>query len=189
MSRRRHRSLSSADRELWDLVRKTARPLVDAPSEEEAPPIEAVAPPKPPKAPPPVVPPVAAKPPAPRAAPLPARLDQKTRSRLSRGMAEIDALIDLHGMTQAVAHRRLLRFLEDAQANGHRLVLVITGKGSTTDSGAFERGVLRRSVPDWLQSREFRSLVVGYDEAGRRHGGGGALYVRVRRKREPAAIL
>ncbi|MBN9009710.1 MAG: Smr/MutS family protein, partial [Rhizobiales bacterium] len=44
-------------------------------------------------------------------------------------------------------------------------------------------GILRRSVPAWLDSAEFRALVAGYDEAGPRHGGGGALYVRIRRRR------
>ena len=57
-------------------------------------------------------------------------LDHRTRTRLSRGTVAIDARIDLHGMTQEAAHRRLHRFLEAARADGARMVLVITGKGS-----------------------------------------------------------
>ena len=45
--------------------------------------------------------------------------------------SSIDARIDLHGMTQAAAHGRLIDFLRGAQASGARLVLVITGKGKT----------------------------------------------------------
>jgi DNA-nicking Smr family endonuclease len=62
------------------------------------------------------------------------------------------------------------------------LVLVITGKGTVAPRG-MERGVLKREVPLWLGSAEFRPLVIGFEEAASRHGGSGALYVRVRRKR------
>jgi DNA-nicking Smr family endonuclease len=80
-----------------------------------------------------------------------------------------------------------LRFLEASQARGARLVLVITGKGGrqSADSrfDAPSRGVLRSVVPVWLGSAAFRHLVAGFDEAGRRHGGQGAIYVRIRRQR------
>jgi DNA-nicking Smr family endonuclease len=102
------------------------------------------------------------------------------RQRLSRGSAGVDARLDLHGLTQAAAKLRLENFLRNAQARGHSLVLVITGKGAGDDP---ERGVLRRQAPHWLALPEFRSLVVGFEEAGRGHGGAGALYVRVRRAR------
>lgn len=95
-------------------------------------------------------------------------------------MREIDARIDLHGMTQARAHRALLSFLQRAQGDGCRYVLVITGKGKMLTDGT-ERGVLRRMVPEWLALAEFRVLVTGYEEAALGHGGAGALYVRVRR--------
>jgi DNA-nicking Smr family endonuclease len=61
-------------------------------------------------------------------------------------------------------------------------VLVITGKGKAGGAET-ERGVLRRQVPQWLSLPEFRSLVVGFEEAHIGHGGEGALYVRVRRSR------
>lgn len=111
----------------------------------------------------------------------PAPLTRRERSQLSRGRKDIDARIDLHGMTQTRAYRALLRFLQDASGDGLTFVLVITGKGRArgTDS---ERGVLRRQVPQWLALPEFRSLVVGFDEAHFGHGGEGALYVRLRRR-------
>ncbi len=112
-------------------------------------------------------------------------IDRRTRTQLARGARAIDARIDLHGFTQSAAHQRLRHFLEEAQAQGGKLVLVITGKGKPLDevgSGA-ERGVLRRAVPGWLSGSEFRHLVAGFDEAGPRHGGGGALYVRIKRQR------
>jgi DNA-nicking Smr family endonuclease len=97
----------------------------------------------------------------------------------------VDSVIDLHGMRQEAAHLALLHFLHRAQGSGHTLVLVITGKGgAAAGAGIFEeRGVLRRMVPHWLRLPDVRSLVVGFEEASPQHGGSGALYVRLRRKR------
>jgi DNA-nicking Smr family endonuclease len=88
-------------------------------------------------------------------------------------------------MRQEEAHVALLGFLHRAQNAGHSIVLVITGKGSAAspDSPFGERGVLRRAVPHWLRLADLRSLVVGFEEASPHHGGSGALYVRLRRKR------
>ncbi len=65
-------------------------------------------------------------------------------------------------------------------------MLVITGKGAPGGErgpdGA-ERGVLRRMVPHWLAAADMRAVVVGFEEASRGHGGAGALYVRIRRRR------
>ena len=79
-----------------------------------------------------------------------------------------------------------MRFLKEAQADGVRLALVITGKGRLVldeDGRADERGVLRRAVPQWLSGAEMRPYVVGFGEAAPPHGGSGALYVRIRRPR------
>ena len=111
-----------------------------------------------------------------------APLGRRERSQLSRGRKEIDARLDLHGMTQTRAHRALLSFLQRASSDGLTFVLVITGKGRAAGPES-ERGVLRRQVPEWLSLPEFRTLVVGFEEAHIGHGGEGALYVRVRRAR------
>src|SRR5205807_7223823 len=108
-----------------------------------------------------------------------APLGRRERAQLSRGRKEIDARLDLHGMTQTRAHRALAGFLQRAHHDGLTFVLVITGKGR---SGG-ESGVLRRQVPEWLSLPEFRAFVVGFEEAGVGHGGEGALYVRIRRAR------
>jgi DNA-nicking Smr family endonuclease len=100
------------------------------------------------------------------------------RDKIAKGRVSIGGRVDLHGMTQSEAHNLLLAFLRTAHDRGLRYVLVITGKGSSSGGD----GVLKRSVPDWLATGPFRLLVSGYDEAARHHGGGGALYVRMRRK-------
>jgi DNA-nicking Smr family endonuclease len=87
-------------------------------------------------------------------------------------------------MTQTQAHAALLRFLTKAQAQGAKLALVVTGKGSGASGlGASERGVLRRQVPLWLSLPEFRRFVVSFEQAHGSHGGEGALYLRLRRGR------
>ena len=179
---RRRRSLSEEERQLWESVAKQVRPLRKSPrlvrphaAESE---VTIGAQPTPPLRPPSPV--KIAPPPRPQAPPL-APIGRRERARISRGKQEIDARIDLHGMTQTRAHRALFGFLQRAHHEGLTLVLVITGKGKI--GGEAERGVLRRQVPQWLSLPEFRALVVGFEEAHIGHGGEGALYVRVRRAR------
>lgn len=182
---RRKRGLSEEDRALWDSVVRQIKPLRKKPRltaiEPEAP-DAAEAPPKPrkPKSAPAARAP--APPPQPPAPPKLATLGRRERSQIARGRKEIDARIDLHGMTQARAHRALHDFLHRAHRDGLAVVLVITGKGKATGPES-ERGILRRQVPLWLALPEFRNLVVGFDAAHIGHGGEGALYVRVRRAR------
>ena len=65
------------------------------------------------------------------------------------------------------------------------IALVVTGKGALAPAlFGDERGVLRRMVPHWLRLPDLRALVLGFEEAEQRHGGSGALYVRLRRLRE-----
>ena len=108
-------------------------------------------------------------------------LERRLKQRLSRGRADVDAVMDLHGMRQAEAHSVLRQFLHSAQAKGAKIVLVITGKGRSPGAPDAESGVLRRSVPQWLRAPELRGIVVGFEEASHTHGGAGALYIRIRR--------
>jgi DNA-nicking Smr family endonuclease len=181
---RRKRALSEEERALWEGVAKEIRPLRKKPragkTEAASAEVETTAAAK------------AAVPPNPRPSdkilratkpitPPLAPLGRRERAQLSRGRKEIDARLDLHGMTQTRAHRALFGFLQRAHSDGLTFVLVITGKGR---AGADpERGVLRRQVPQWLSLPEFRPLVVGFEEAHVGHGGEGALYVRIRRSK------
>ena len=127
-----------------------------------------------------------AKPSTPPLAPIERRLKRE----LARGRAPIDAALDLHGLTQAEAHQALRGFLRHSQTRGARLVIIVTGKGGAIDelSGwPNERGVLKRLTPQWLREPDLRSVVLGFEEAGRAHGGSGALYVRLRRLNMPSA--
>ena len=130
--------------------------------------------------------------PAKESAPPLAPIERRLKRELARGRGAIDAALDLHGLTQAEAHQALRGFLRHSQARGARLVIVVTGKGGPPDepgSGPHERGVLKRLAPHWLRELDLRSVVLGFEEAGRAHGGSGALYVRLRRPRAPGARL
>jgi len=182
---RRKRALSEEEQILWESVAKQIKPLRRRPRAPKAPAEEPPVAAKSaslPKSPTAVRSAKAARPDKPPPAPPLAPLSRRERSQLSRGRKEIDARLDLHGMTQTRAHRALLSFLQRANSEGHRFVLVITGKGRAVGPES-ERGVLRRQVPEWLGLPEFRALVVGFEEAHIGHGGEGALYVRVRRSR------
>jgi DNA-nicking Smr family endonuclease len=180
---RRKRALSEEERALWESVTKQTKPLRKkhraaephaAAKPESHIAAKAIVPPK-------LLSPATAPVPAKSVAPPLAPLGRRERTQLSRGRKEIEARLDLHGMTQARAHRALSGFLHRAHGDGLTFVLVITGKGKIgADS---ERGVLRRQVPQWLSQPEFRAFVVGFEEAHIGHGGTGALYVRIRRSR------
>jgi DNA-nicking Smr family endonuclease len=182
---RRRRALSEEERVLWETVAKHVKPLRKKPRamKASAAPVEEV--PAAAKAAGSSKHPSAARPartPRPDKPPPLAPLGRRERTQLSRGRKEIDARLDLHGMTQTRAHRALLSFLQRASSHGLTFVLVITGKGRAVGPES-ERGVLRRQVPEWLSLPEFRALVVGFEQAHIGHGGEGALYVRVRRAR------
>ena len=115
--------------------------------------------------------------------------DKRKARKLGAGQIAIDARIDLHGMRQSEAHTALRRFLFSAYSQGHRWVLVITGKGARQNRNRgedawnivlVEPGVLKRNVPGWLGEPELRAIVVSFKTAAARHGGEGALYVHLR---------
>lgn len=130
----------------------------------------------------------AAKPRAQPAAPAPRRpsaapplmpgvtpgVDRRTAERLRRGQLPIEARLDLHGQTRADAHRALASFLAASWDSGRRVVLVITGKG---------QGILKDAVPRWMNEGANRTRILAIATAQPKHGGDGALYVLLRRRR------
>jgi DNA-nicking Smr family endonuclease len=111
-----------------------------------------------------------------------------TEERLKKGLLEPQARIDLHGMTQDAAHRTLFAFLATAHQRGHRLVLVVTGKGNPRKDESASwmmspHGVLKQMVPRWLNEPGLAALIASTKSAHVRHGGDGALYVYLRKNR------
>jgi len=108
-----------------------------------------------------------------------AGIDRANSERLKRGLHSIEARLDLHGMTQAEAHRELAAFLGASRDAGRRCILVITGRGL----GPNGPGVLKSLLPRWLEEPELRRHVLATAPAQPRHGGPGATYLLLRRHR------
>ncbi len=191
----RNRELTRHEIDLWLFatrdVRKFRAPLPEA---EAVAPSEPV-PPKPLSSPKIAKSVVTAPEPKPvvRHAPPLAPIEPKLKRRLARGRSSVDAVLDLHGMTQERAHHAVHGFLESAYFSGARIVLIVTGKGSLQDRDGHDHfrrtGVLRQIVPHWLREASVRKIVMGFEEAAPSQGGYGALYVRIRRSdKHPAGL-
>ncbi|MDG2299420.1 MAG: Smr/MutS family protein [Planktomarina sp.] len=115
------------------------------------------------------------------------KMDAKAFTKLTRGKMRPEAILDLHGMTMVEAKSELESFILGSAALQRRLVLIITGKGKLkVNTGPIpeRHGVLRRNVPLWLRRTPFSSVVLEVSTAHHRHGGSGALYVYLKRKRQ-----
>lgn len=182
--RSRRRTLSPDEVRIWRAVASSVTPLpgrqAPEPEEPEAAPAAApepaatvtiALPPLRPAAPPPRVLPDLAHGATPG-------LDKRSAERMKKGEMEIDGRLDLHGMTQDTAHAALTAFVGRAYDAGRRCLLVITGKGNRAGTG-----VLRSNVPRWLNQSPCRERILGFSHARPQHGGEGALYVLVKRRR------
>ena len=110
-------------------------------------------------------------------------MDRRNYQRLLRGKLEIDATLDLHGLTADQARNQVYIFINNSCRAGKRLLLIITGKGNKKTIDEFGRprsGILRSGVPEWLKSSD---MVLQVTQAHGKHGGSGAYYVYLRRKR------
>ena len=185
--RRNDDRLTPAERQLWRRVAATVRPMHEAlppppPETADAPP--AVAPSPAPPTPAVSTAAVARMRPPPRAMPPhpeDATLDGGWDRRMRGGRIEPDRVIDLHGHGVEEAHWLVEHCLRDAAADGARVVLIVTGKGSRGPED--RRGVIRASLADWLQLSRLRPLIAAMRPAHPRHGGAGAFYVVLRRPR------
>ncbi len=186
------RGLSPEESALWDKVAATVKPLEERPATQSKP-IKPAPPASAPAAQPkrlrgripqPLSPKTAASPPS--ATPLVAPgLDSHWERRLARTGTDPDFTLDLHGHTLDQAYRRLDAGLTQAKAMNARLVLVITGKPRPVDAAdrAHKRGAIRAKLLDWLAAGSHASDIAAIRKAHRRHGGEGALYLVLRRRR------
>lgn len=172
------RRLSPDEQALWDRVIATVRPLSGT-------------------APPPSPPPAAEAAPVPAARSVPTRaapaakpkpapgktLDGSWDRRLSRGLVQPDASLDLHGHNLSTAYALLDQRLDDAIAGGARLLLLVTGKPPAPGGHGPRRGAIRAAVGDWLAASRHAGSIAAVRGAHPRHGGSGALYIVLRRRR------
>jgi DNA-nicking Smr family endonuclease len=177
----RVRSLSPDEADLWARVAATIRPLSREPIDQQIleEPDESRS----------VQPAVTARQAAPRRAqPAPPKpklgtsLDGSWDRRLKDGAVEPDRVLDLHGLNLDGAWRAIDRGLERAISAGDRVLLLITGHHRPGDPPV-ERGRIRAAVHDWLSASRHAPRIAAVRGAHRRHGGGGSLYIVLRRSR------
>ena len=106
-----------------------------------------------------------------------AGMDGASSKRLRAGKFDVEATLDLHGMTQQSAFLSLQHFIQTSVMKQFRTILVITGKGTGG------RGVLRNQFPKWLKTETCAQYVLAFGQAQSKDGGSGAFYIRLRRNR------
>lgn len=173
------RKLSPDEAELWAKVTATIRPLSREPVGFTAAPQLAApklvkhkqktAGPKP-----------ASPPPTKSQAIQHATLDGSWDRRLGSGRVAPDRTIDLHGHSLDRAWQAIDHGLERAIAAGDRVLLLITGHQRQGEP-PLERGRIRAAVNDWLAASRHSSRIAAVRGAHRRHGGGGSLYIILRK--------
>lgn len=104
------------------------------------------------------------------------RIEPNRKRRIVKEHDPIGARLDMHGLDQDQARATLEGFIRRAYEDGHRAVLVITGKGKVG------HGVLKQRTPEWLAAPAVREMIAGVSTADQRHGGDGALYVALKRR-------
>jgi DNA-nicking Smr family endonuclease len=175
------RSLAPDEKALWEKVIATVRPLERRLPEPE--PLAAFEAAPPPALRPKLRPaPAKAAPPKPKTEPS-NTLDGTWDRRLSRGLLQPDLTVDLHGHDLGGAYALLDSRLEQAIAMGARLLLLITGKPPTSKDRPVRRGAIRAAVGDWLAASRHASDIAAVRAAHPRHGGAGAIYIILRRRK------
>lgn len=174
------RSLSPDEAALWARVASTIRPLSREKQDVQLPTPAAN-----------VAKPITRSPSRPAFVPGPVArpsvgttLDGSWDRKLGGGGAEPDRVVDLHGMTLDGAWRAIDHALDRAIARGERVVLLITGHERPGEP-PIRRGAIRAAVHDWLDASRHASEIAAVRGAHRRHGGGGSLYIVLRRKHRP----
>jgi DNA-nicking Smr family endonuclease len=107
-------------------------------------------------------------------------IDRAHLDRLKRGKTPVEREIDLHGLRQREAGLEIRTQLQEAFELAERCVLIIHGRGARTETGP----VLKEALLGWLCEPPLDRLVMAFASAIPDHGGTGATYVLLRRKRQ-----
>lgn len=108
-------------------------------------------------------------------------LDQRDLTKLKNGLFSCEAHLDMHGMSSDQAYDSLLFFLRESYLQAKRCVLLIPGRGLGSPGGV---GLLRQELQRWLTREPLRRIVLAFCTALPKHGGAGALYVLLRKRKK-----
>ena len=107
-----------------------------------------------------------------------ASVDPHVVKKLRRGEFAVQGHIDLHGLTREEAKRAVDEFLRASLSAGKRCVLVVHGRGLHSKD---QLPVLKDALKTWLATARFGRHVLAFASARPVDGGGGAIYVLLRR--------
>ena len=103
-------------------------------------------------------------------------LDNKIKKQIKSNKLNFDAIIDLHGKTEAHAHESVKNFIKNCYFNNFKSIMIVTGKGPNS------KGKLKLKTPLWLKSEDLSKYVVGFETMPHNKGGEGALFVQLKNK-------
>ena len=171
------RKLNPDEEKMWRRVASTIRPLGDSSpppatnkgTDSDLPPIRVRRPEPPPR---PLIE---------RGRSISGNLDSHWERRIRAGEIEADRELDLHGMTLDSAWLAIDQAIERALRAGERVILLVTGRERKPEESS-GRGRIRASVQDWLAASRHADHIAAVRSAHRRNGGGGSLYIILRRR-------
>ena len=109
---------------------------------------------------------------------------------LKRGKVKIDRKIDLHGYSLEQAYKKFKSEVKNNYHKNKRCLLVITGKGvrkkhenKDISTPKLFYGKIKNSILDWINENDLKELILTYQDAGSEHGGDGAIFVYLRKKK------
>ena len=113
-------------------------------------------------------------------------IDKATLRRFKREEFKVEAVLDLHGLTEDEAFVQVDNFIPQCYAEKKRCVIIITGKGGLHQQEDIfaPRGILKCSVPQWLNMPRLRAMILLFKNPSERLGGKGALYILLKRNKE-----
>jgi DNA-nicking Smr family endonuclease len=98
---------------------------------------------------------------------------------LRAGQFAVQAHLDLHGLGILDARDEFETFIRNCLWQALGCVRIVHGRGQHSEDG---HPLLKEHVQRWLCSRRMSRHIVAYTSARLRDGGGGALYVLLKRK-------
>lgn len=105
-------------------------------------------------------------------------LDHGIVRRLRRGEWAVQGHVDLHGLTKDAAKGAVEKFLRESRNAGKRCVLLVHGRGLHSKD---QVPVLKEALRTWLVTARFGKHVLAFATARPQDGGGGAIYVLLRK--------
>ena len=114
----------------------------------------------------------------------------EVNKELKRGKINIDRRIDLHGYGLVEAHEKFISEVKKNYNKNKRCLLIITGKGvhkkiqneQDTNPKLFY-GKIKNSIINWINEDDLKKYILTHQDAGFEHGGDGALFVYLRKKK------